>query len=176
MLSQISDHFPQFLVIINTTVDYRHCTLFQYDYSKFVESSFVNDFTGLSWDFLNETTLNIKSKFGTLYEEVQETACVPLKKSPLKQLKLRSKLWIDSHIPGFSLGCICMGGGGICPPPYGGTSAVGHSITGGIHEGDIDLLGDLILIVRLYHKLKVLLLLSCNYTMQFIGYDFIKTR
>ena len=28
---------------------------------------------------------------------------------------------------------------------------------------------------RLYHKLKVLLL-SCNYTMQFIGYDSIKTR
>ena len=29
---------------------------------------------------------------------------------------------------------------------------------------------------RLYHKLKVLLLLSCKYTMQFIGYDCIKTR
>ena len=28
LLSQISDHFPQFLVIKNTTVDYRHCTLF----------------------------------------------------------------------------------------------------------------------------------------------------
>ena len=98
-MSQISDHFPQFLVIINTTVDYRHCTLFQYDYSKFVESSFINDFTGLSWDFLNETTLNINftelswnflnestlninSKFDTLYEKVHETACVPLKSHP----------------------------------------------------------------------------------------------
>ena len=29
---------------------------------------------------------------------------------------------------------------------------------------------------RLYHKLKVLLMLSCNYTMQFIGYDSIETR
>ena len=29
---------------------------------------------------------------------------------------------------------------------------------------------------RLYHKLKVLLLLSCNYMMQFISYDSIKTR
>ena len=29
---------------------------------------------------------------------------------------------------------------------------------------------------RLYHKLKVLLLLSCNYMMEFIGYDSIKTR
>ena len=133
MLSQISDHFPQFLVIINTTVDYRHCTLFQYDYSKFVESSFINDFTGLSWDFLNETTLNINCKFDTLYEKVHETACVPLKKSPPKQLKLRSKPWIDFHIPGLSLGRIRMGGG-ICPPIWG-TSAAGQNVTGGIHEG-----------------------------------------
>ena len=29
---------------------------------------------------------------------------------------------------------------------------------------------------RLYHKLKVLLLLSCNYMMQFISYDSIKTH
>ena len=29
---------------------------------------------------------------------------------------------------------------------------------------------------RLYHKLKRLLLLRCNYTMQFIGYNSIKTR
>ena len=44
----------------------------------------------------------------------------------------------------------------------------------GLMRGDTDLMGrpnfD-----RLYHKLKVLLLLSCNYTMQFIGYDSIKT-
>ena len=29
---------------------------------------------------------------------------------------------------------------------------------------------------RLYHKLKVLLLLSCNYMMQLIGYDSIKSH
>ena len=46
----------------------------------------------------------------------------------------------------------------------GGTSAGGQSVNGG---PDFD---------RLYYKLKVLLLLSCNYTMQFIGYDSIKTH
>ena len=51
------------------------------------------------------------------------------------------------------------------------------ALMGGLMRGDIDLMGgggpnfD-----RLYHKLKVLLLLSCNYTMQFIDYGFIKTR
>ena len=42
-------------------------------------------------------------------------------------------------------------------------------------RGDIDLMGgpnfD-----RLCFKLKVLLLLNCNYTMQLIGYDSIKTH
>ena len=69
------------------------------------------------------------------------------------------------------------GGRGVFPRPFthGGISAGGQSIKGGTHEGDINLMGgpnfD-----RLYHKLKVLLLLSCNYTMQFVGYDSIKTH
>ena len=48
------------------------------------------------------------------------------------------------------------------------------ALMGGLKTGDIDLMGgpnfD-----RLYHKPKVLLLLSCNYTMKFVGYDSIKT-
>ena len=32
--------------------------------------------------------------------------------------------------------------GGVCPPPYGGTSAGGQSVNGGTHErGHIDLMG-----------------------------------
>ena len=53
-------------------------------------------------------------------------------------------------------------------PHMGGTSAGGQSVNGGFMRGDIDLMGgpnfD-----RLYHKLEVLLLLSCNYMMQYIG-------
>ena len=41
-------------------------------------------------------------------------------------------------------------------------------------KGDIDLMGGGANFDRLYHKPKVLLMLSCNYTMQFIGYDSIK--
>ena len=41
---------------------------------------------------------------------------------------------------------------------------------------DIDLMGGGPNFDRLYHKLTVLLMLSCNYTMQFIGYDSITTR
>ena len=66
--------------------------------------------------------------------------------------------------------------GGICPPPHMGDKCRRTKRNwGGLMRGDIDLMGgpnfD-----RLYHKLKVLLLLSCNYMMQFISYDSIKTR
>ena len=49
-------------------------------------SMILQDCLGTSF---NETTLNINSKFDTLYEKVHETACVPLKKSPPKQLKVK---------------------------------------------------------------------------------------
>ena len=61
-------------------------------------------------------------------------------------------------------------------PHMGGTSAGGQSVNGGTHEGAHRPYGAGPDIDRLYHKLKILLLLSCNYTMQFIGYDSIKTR
>ena len=54
--------------------------------------------------------------------------------------------------------------GVICHPHMGGGGA-GQSVNGG-HRPNFD---------RLYHKLKVLLMLYCNCMMQFIGYDSIKT-
>ena len=61
-------------------------------------------------------------------------------------------------------------------PPYGGDKALmGGTREGELVRGNIDLMGgpnfD-----RLYHELKELLLLSCNYTMQFVGYVSFKTR
>ena len=58
----------------------------------------------------------------------------------------------------------------VFPKPFthGGTSVGGQSVNGGTHKGggaNFD---------KLYHKLKVLLMLSCNYMMQFIGYNSIK--
>ena len=59
----------------------------------------------------------------------------------------------------------------------GGTSAGGQSVNrGGTHKGGHRPYGGGPNFDRLYHKLKVLLLLSCNYTMQFVSYNSIKTR
>ena len=58
----------------------------------------------------------------------------------------------------------------------GGASAGGQIVNGGTHEGDHRPYGGGPNFDRLYHKLKVLLMLSCDYMMQFINYDSIKTR
>ena len=57
----------------------------------------------------------------------------------------------------------------------GGTSAGRQNVKGGTHEGEIDLMGGPYF-DKLYHKLKVLLLLSCNYMMQLVSYKSIKTH
>ena len=62
-------------------------------------------------------------------------------------------------LPGFSQSRLHMGGQSVNGGDYEG----GH----GPYEGGPNF-------DRLYHKLKVLLLLSYNYMMQFVGYDSIK--
>ena len=71
------------------------------------------------------------------------------------------------HISGFFLDRLQMGGG---------TSAGDKALMGRTHEGGHRPYGGGPNFDRLYHKLKVLLLLSCNYMMQFIDYHYIKTR
>ena len=66
--------------------------------------------------------------------------------------------------------------GRVLPRPFTHGGDIHKASMGGLMRGDIDLMGGRPNFDRLYHELKVLLLLSCNYTMQLVGYDSIKTR
>ena len=64
--------------------------------------------------------------------------------------------------------------GRVFPRPF--THGGDKALMGGTHEGEHrPYWGHLTLTDLTDHKLKVLLMLSCNYTMQLIGYDSIKT-
>ena len=99
ILSQITDHFPQFLMVTNMAVDCRKVALFQRNYSKFSEERFLDDFKN-SWEDLYDENLSINYKFDKLFDRnnytVQEH--VPLKKVNKQQLKLRSKPWLTPYI------------------------------------------------------------------------------
>ena len=63
-----------------------------------------------------------------------------------------------------------VGEGKFVPPPIGWGQVQGNqSLMGGLMKGGIDLMWGPSF-DRLYHKLKVLLLLSCNHMVQLIGY------
>ena len=100
ILSQVTDHFPQFLIIKNTAMDYRKVALFECDYSKFSEERFLDDFKKLSWEDLYDENLNINYKFDKFFDRVNYTVQehVPLKKVNKKQLKLRSNPWVTPYI------------------------------------------------------------------------------
>ena len=86
--------------------------------------------------------------------------------------KRNNPSWIPRVFPG----PFTHGGGDLSPPIWGGQVQGDKALMGGLMRGDIDLMGGGPNFDRLYHKLKVLLLLSCNHMMQFISYDSIKTR
>ena len=68
ILSQIADHFTQFLIIKNIAMDYRKVALFQCDCSKFSEERFLDDFKKLSWEDLYDENLNLNYKFDKFFD------------------------------------------------------------------------------------------------------------
>ena len=100
ILSQITDHFPQFLIVKNMAMDYRKVALFQRDYPKFSEERFLDDFKKLSWEDLYDENLSTNYKFDKVFDRVNHTVQehVPLKTVNTQQLKIRSKPWVTPYI------------------------------------------------------------------------------
>ena len=53
ILTHISDHFPQFLIMENTNISCKKLELLKRDYSSFNKNNFLNDFTTLDFNYLN---------------------------------------------------------------------------------------------------------------------------
>ena len=51
ILSQISDHLPQFAIFSNIKPDYSKQSYFSYTYNNFNEERFINDFTTINLHF-----------------------------------------------------------------------------------------------------------------------------
>ena len=63
ILMQITDHFPQFMVLKNTHVSHSKSESLKYDYSKFVEDAFLEDFNQIDFNYLENSDLDINRKF-----------------------------------------------------------------------------------------------------------------
>ena len=68
IMTQISDHFPQFLMLNKITIDYKSCSCAKRDYSNFDEQRFVHGFSSLNMNFLHDSNRSLNSKFDVFYK------------------------------------------------------------------------------------------------------------
>ena len=101
ILCDISDHFPQFIVLEKSIVDYNTCSFAKCDFSNFNENSFVQDYMPLNQVYTqNNNDTNVDNMFNLFYENLSNTVSkhVPARKMTEKDIKLHIKPWINQKI------------------------------------------------------------------------------
>ena len=65
LVSKISDHLPQLLIVDNIKVNYKVLNCYKNDYTKFDEDKFINEFTDINnnWENISNTNLDANTKF-----------------------------------------------------------------------------------------------------------------
>ena len=93
IISQISDHFPQFTILNHVTINYKTCSYAKHDLLNFDEQKFINGFASLGTDFLQDTNHSLNSKFGMFFQTVSDYVDkhAPLKKMNKKRLEVTVK-------------------------------------------------------------------------------------
>ena len=59
---QITDHFPQFMILKNSHVTYSKSELLIYDYSRFNKDAFLVDFNKIDVSYLENSDLDVNNK------------------------------------------------------------------------------------------------------------------
>ena len=99
ILTQISDHFPQFLILRNSNISYTHSDTFKYDYSAFNETNFIRDFDDIDKTYINEVS-DANANYDKFLNDVTTLVSnhVPIKKFSKREVKFKTKPWINPGI------------------------------------------------------------------------------
>ena len=62
LVSKISDHLPQFLIVENLKVNHKVLNYHKNDFSKFDEEKFINDFSLLDWNNISSDYMDANTK------------------------------------------------------------------------------------------------------------------
>ena len=97
IVTDISDHFSQFISVLRPKIDLKAISFYKRDYSHFSEQSFRND---VSIQNYNKDLTDVNDQFNDFYYKL--IGCVdrhaPLKKLTPKEIKLDQKPWISINI------------------------------------------------------------------------------
>ena len=99
ILTQISDHLPQFLILHNATIIQNKKSVYKSDYSKFSELDFVQDFNEIYYGYVNESS-SIDGDYDRFLKDIVSLVeqHVPTKKCSRKESKVKMKPWITNRI------------------------------------------------------------------------------
>ena len=105
LVTKISDHFPQFLIIEDLEVNYASLNYYKHDYSHFceetfVEETFVDEVSHLNFSSSCNSDLNTNGKFDLFYDQI-DSVCkkhVPYKRLSKKEVNISSKPWVTREI------------------------------------------------------------------------------
>ena len=100
LVSKISDHPPQLLIVDKIKVNYKILNYYKYDHTKFDEHNFINEFTVINWENISNTNLDANTEFNIFYDQISQfiNSHVPRRKLSQHKIKLSTKPWIAKEI------------------------------------------------------------------------------
>ena len=72
LVSKIFHHLPQFLIVDNLKVTYKVLNYHKYDFSKFDEEKFINDFSLLDWTNISGDNMDTNTRFDLFYDQISQ--------------------------------------------------------------------------------------------------------
>ena len=113
LVSKISDHLPQFLIVDNLKVNYKVSNYYKNDFSKFDEEKFINDFSlPLDWNNISSDYVDAKTKFDIFYDQISQfiNSHVPLRKLSKRKLSylliISLLMWVKTLTKTFRVGTV----------------------------------------------------------------------
>ena len=64
---EITDHFPQFRILKNTHVSQKQSESLKYDYSRFKEDKFLDDFNQIDFTYLESSDLDLNNNLTDVF-------------------------------------------------------------------------------------------------------------
>ena len=100
ILTNITDHLPQFLIVKHAVISYKSSSYYQHDFSKLNAENLLKDFENLDFAFLNDSVLDVNAKFNRFLSILNELvkSHAPLKNLTKRDIKFRNKPWIHGKI------------------------------------------------------------------------------
>ena len=97
LLLTFSEHFSQFISVTREKIDFKNQNVYIRDYSKFSNESFRDDVSIQYWNYTHENVHGLlKDFYSKLEGSVNRHA--PLKKLSPKEIKIKSKPWLNGEI------------------------------------------------------------------------------